>query len=299
MSLIRRLAPYWAAALVGAAISWAVSADLSNAAPTSGAAVEDVRIPMVTPTGQSLTLQGRVYQQRNGARHPAVVLNHGAPRDAAQRRSPEYANLVNEAEWFQHQGYVVVQAKRRGYGTSDGDFVETSTSGSCQRRNYTRDGLISADDIQAAVNYARQLPSVDPSRIILAGVSAGGWGSLALASRQPEGVIALVNLAGGRGSAADLVNCDVPDLVRSAGEFGKTTKVPSIWLYAVNDLHVPPTVSQPMYEAFKASTASRSEYVALPAFGRDGHSMFGAAAAGKNWQPTVLRFLAQLKEARQ
>ena len=150
--------------------------------------------------------------------------------------------------------------------------------------------VFAADDAGSLANAVALLTDAtekDPK-------AAGAWGSLALASRQPEGVIGVVNFAGGRGSVADNTNCDVPNLVHAAGEFGRTVQVPSIWLYAVNDLYQPPSVSRPLYDAFKKSTVSHTEYVELPAYGRDGHATFGARRAIMNWQPAVVRFLESL-----
>jgi dienelactone hydrolase len=266
---------------------------VAQPAPNVPRMAQAVRIPMTTPAGEHLALEGRVYLHEDGARHPAVVLSHGAPRGGdVDRRDPNRGNLFLLAEWFHGRGYVVVTAKRRGYGTSEGTYTESS--GRCEHRDYRREGLTSANDIQAMLRYARALPHVDPARIVLAGVSAGGWGSLALASREPEGVIGVVNFAGGRGSVADNTNCDVPSLVKAAGEFGRTVKVPSIWLYAVNDLYLPPTVSRPIYDAFAADTPSRTEYVQLPAYGRDGHATFAARSAVGNWDSAVQRFLNSL-----
>jgi dienelactone hydrolase len=73
------------------------------------------------------------------------------------------------------------------------------------------------DRDQAAVDFTKELPTVDPERLVLLGQSAGGGGSLALASRAPAGVVAVVNFAGGRGSPKDGENCSPDALVRVAG----------------------------------------------------------------------------------
>jgi dienelactone hydrolase len=270
-----------------------VLVSLLAACAAAAPVITDTRIPMTTPAGERLTLEAKVYDITDGNRHPALILNHGSPRKSAQRRDPKYANFDGPARWFQSLGYVVVKAKRRGFGTSDGAFAEGF--GKCETADHRRGGLSSANDIQAVVDYARILPSVDPGRIILLGQSAGGWGVLALASRQPAGVIGVVNFAGGRGSLRDGFNCNPDGLVKTAGEFGKTVKVPSIWLYSVNDQYLPPTLTRAMFESFRAATASKTEYVLLPAYGRDGHATFGAEKAAGNWHPAVERFLASLR----
>jgi dienelactone hydrolase len=55
----------------------------------------------------------------------------------------------------------------------------------------------------AAVAYLRSRPNVDPDRIVLVGQSAGGWGSLAAASRGDLPIRGVVTAV--RTSAAPLV----------------------------------------------------------------------------------------------
>src|SRR3712207_4573690 len=45
------------------------------------------RIPMTTPAGRALTLQAKVHEPESPGRHPAVIINHGSPRDPARRRA--------------------------------------------------------------------------------------------------------------------------------------------------------------------------------------------------------------------
>src|SRR5256885_14670436 len=57
----------------------------------------------------------------------------------------------------------------------------------------------------AAYEYARALPYVDPHRMILAGHSAGGMVALFTAGvRQPEGLVAVLAFAAGRGGEPGL-----------------------------------------------------------------------------------------------
>ncbi|MGE0723950.1 MAG: alpha/beta hydrolase family protein [Alphaproteobacteria bacterium] len=261
-------------------------------ASTAAEAASDVRVPMVTRAGDHLTLEGRLYDHDGAGRRPAIVLTHGSPRGAERRRDPDYGRFEAQAEWFRDQGFVVLSVKRRGYGTSDGRFVETS--GSCEARDHAFDGFTSANDIKAAVAYVRGLPSVDPSRVVLVGQSAGGWGALAHASRRPEGVVAVVNFAGGRGAVADGTNCNPDGLVDAAARYGRTTAVPSLWLYAANDRYFPPDLSRRMHQAYAGATTAEVRYVGLPALGEDGHQTFPSAAGAGHWQPVVKDFLSTL-----
>ncbi len=93
--------------------------------------------------------------------------------------------------------------------------------GDCDAPEHFRAGQIAADDVEAAIRFMQTQPFVDPSRVILAGISSGGWASLALAARNPEGVVALINFAGGRGGHAygrPNAVCGEDELVAAAGQ---------------------------------------------------------------------------------
>jgi dienelactone hydrolase len=74
--------------------------------------------------------------------------------------------------------------------------------------------------------YPQDQPFVARERVVLVGQSAGGWASLALAARQPQGVRGVLNFAGGRGSPSPGVVC-APEAL-AAARFGARTRLPSL-----------------------------------------------------------------------
>lgn len=130
---------------------------------------------------------------------------------------------------------------------------------------------------------------------MLVGVSAGGWGSLATANRA-DLVRGVVNFAGGRGGyqgGRPNSNC-VPDrLVSSAGTLGKAAKVPTLWIYAENDLFFAPDLSRRMHAAWTGAGGDATFHM-FPAFGKDGHALFGATAGVPLWRDTVEAFLKEI-----
>lgn len=120
------------------------------------------------------------YRPEGSGPFPAIVLSHGSPVSPAAR--PTYnAKFPVASAVFVKWGFVVLNPLRRGYGQSGGSFEEDF--GSCTNPYYVEAGLETAKDIAAAVAYLRTQPFVDGNRIVLVGQSAGGWGSLAAASR--------------------------------------------------------------------------------------------------------------------
>ena len=202
----------------------------------------------------------------------------------------EVPTFASASNWLLQRGYMVALPLRRGYGETGGPWRENY--GSCGNPDYYRAGLVTAEDIQAAIGFFRARSDVARDRILLIGWSAGGWGSLAADSQNPPGVFAVLNFAGGRGGNPLLGNCTPRPLVDAAGRYGATARVPSQWLYAANDKFFAPDLSRRMFDAF-VRAGGKADYVALPAFGADGHRIFPDGRA--LWQPPVETFLATIK----
>ena len=264
-------------------------ADAAPAARVENAAGEIVGIPAAT----GATLRTRVLRPPGGGPFPLAVISHGSPPNASQRPDMEVPTFASASSWLLQRGYMIALPLRRGYGETGGPWLENY--GTCGNPDYYRAGLTSADDIQAAVGFFRSRSEVQRDRILLIGLSAGGWGSIAAASRNPAGVFAVINVAGGRGGGNRKVgNCTPARLIEAAARYGATARIPSLWLYAENDSFFGPDLSRKMFDAYVGAGA-KAEYVALPPFGSDGHRVFGAAGGRVLWQPPVEKFLAATK----
>ena len=103
-----------------------VSCLISAVSPSLlGADADPARIPFTLPggTGAAITLGAAIYRPGTGTPFPLAVVSHGDPRNASARRTmhPDYAVLT---AWLVDHGYAVIVLMRRGFGSSDGDFVE-------------------------------------------------------------------------------------------------------------------------------------------------------------------------------
>jgi dienelactone hydrolase len=253
---------------------------------------ETVQIPT-----SGATMIATVMRPSGDGRRPLVVINHGSPASSAQRPTmarPRYASL---SSWFVSRGYVVVLPVRRGYGETGGPWAEAY--GSCQKPDYFNAGLQGATDIRAAIDYMRGQPYVAPDRTIVVGQSAGGWAAVALSSLNPPGVPGMVNFAGGRGGHQVLPNggfgnCTPDALVKAAGRYGTTARVPMLWLYAANDSFFDPALARRMVEAYDAA-GGKATLRALGAFGQDGHMLAGSDSGVAIWSGPVGEFLTSLR----
>jgi pimeloyl-ACP methyl ester carboxylesterase len=128
-------------------------------------------------------------------------------------------------------------------------------------------------------------------RIVLAGQSAGGFGSIAAASTAFEGLLGVVNFAGGRGSRGPDDVCGEAQLVEAMARYGAGTHVPQLWLYSRNDRFFGPALARRMHAAYEGA-GGVAQLVEAPATGLDGHGYF--ASSMDDWSPRVEAFLARI-----
>ncbi|MDO9296957.1 S9 family peptidase [Bradyrhizobium sp.] len=249
---------------------------------------EDLRIAMAAagPRG----LEAMLIRPSGTRRYPLALLSHGTPREAAAREGMTPNGLYVQAIEFARRGFAAVVVMRRGYGDSGGGYAESN--GPCDRRNYLASANASAADLRAAVDAMSRRTDVTTQGMIAAGVSAGGFASIALSADPPPGLAAVISFAGGRGSRADDDVCDEDALVRAFASLGKTSRIPSLWVYAGNDKYFGPDLARRMHVAF-TTAGGRARFIDAPAFGRDGHGLFSAMGVSV-WTPMVDGFLREM-----
>src|SRR4029077_19077581 len=121
------------------------------------------------------------------------------------------------------------------------------------------------------------------------GLSTGGLAMLGLSADPPSGLKAVINFAGGRGSDGKDHVCNPDALIRTFGDLGKRSKVPTLWVYAANDHFFGPQLAQQLYQAFVDNGGS-ARFIATGPFGVDGHELFSQQGA-PIWTPVVDDFL--------
>ena len=264
----------------------------TQAAPPSAkeALVRELGALSVTIDGSAHKLESLIVRPPGEGPFPLAVIAHGAPRDAAQRGRFAVSSLGPQAEEMARRGWAAAVVLRRGFGTSTGRVAEDA--GPCGRPNYVAAGREGAKDLRAIVESLRAQPYVDPSRVLIVGVSAGGFAALATAADPPDGLRAVISFAGGRGSPAPGVVCEDQALVRAFGAFGETVRVPTLWVYAENDSYFSPGLVHRFHDAFVAS-GGRAELVVVGPFGEDGHTLFSRRGTAI-WRPLVDDFLRKV-----
>jgi dienelactone hydrolase len=236
-----------------------------------------------------------VYRPPGDGPFPLAVINHGSTQSElrrAQYRRPQYSALT---EWLVAHDYAVAVPQRPGHGETGGPYYEAQ--GRCADPDFRKSGISTAAAIAAAIDYMSGQRFVRRTGLIALGQSAGGWGSLALASQNPPALKAVVAFAPGRGGRVNDTpnnNCSPDRLVAAAREFGQKTRIPTLWFYAENDSYFAPELSRRMVEAYRAG-GGQAEYHLLPPLAGDGHYLISARDGVPLWKPLLEEFLRKAK----
>jgi dienelactone hydrolase len=257
------------------------------------ASLREAVITLAVPgTGESIVVTS--YRPPRSGPFPWIVLSHGtSPSPENNRALGRYRNPQLMHEWLT-RGYAVLVPIRRGYGASGG-IRQGDAYGSCDRPDFRRAGENAAADLFAVVAHARTQGDMDPQRWMLVGQSSGAFASIYAASKQPEGLQAVLAFAPGRGGNPDMRPGEPCASERLADLFAAITPritVPVLWFYAENDRYIGPRVQQLWYGRFKAA-GGRGELVVIPPFPSNlGHGVFPASAGTPFWTAAVPKFFA-------
>jgi len=230
-------------------------------------------------TAPLVRLKVTLFMPSRGGPFPLVIVNHGT--------SPVPANAPRVGDnfipyYFLSRGYAVAMPMMRGYAGSDG-----------QMRPHGCDivalGLDAAHDIRKVLDYVKQQPGIDASRIVVAGKSMGGWNTLAFGALGPDDVKGLMSFAGGVKES----DCRSPDasLISGAQQLGAHTKLRSIWFFGDNDQIFAAPTWQAMFRQYTAAGA-HAELVDYGVFQKDAHAMTASAAGLPLWVQRADTFLA-------
>jgi len=231
---------------------------------------------------------------------PLVVMNHGVSLNPRERGFFPLVEFKAAAFWFARQGNMVVAPTGSGYGAAALDDPERglygvfySKIGSCENPNFHDAGLAVALLDEWIIDYMADQKLIIPNDVVVVGQSAGGWAAIALSSRNLPSVRAIITFEAGRGGRVGGKpnnNCAPDQLVEATADFGRTARIPMLWIYTENDTFFGPELSKRMHEAYTRA-GGNAEYHLLPPFGDDGHYMIDSADSIPLWSPLVSQFL--------
>jgi len=255
---------------------------------------EQIEVPVRVADGYGKQVSQNIRvtvwsDDRNPVPAPVLVLNHGRPSTAEDRVKLGRIRYSDASRYFVGRGFIVAVPTRIGYGVSGGQDVEDA--GDCRQRNYPPAFAAAADQVLTVLSAVRQRPDAAPDRAVLLGQSVGGATVIAAAARNPPGVQAIVNFAGGAGG--DPKNrperpCATAQMERLYRGFGETARLPSLWIYAENDQYFGSVYPREWFAAYR-DAGGTGDFLQVPPAGTDGHQFF--TRFGPLWQPVVGQFL--------
>jgi dienelactone hydrolase len=249
---------------------------------------EEVKIPMELKSvfgTKTINLSAVIYKPDIGKKFPLVVINHGTPRKEEDRKHTD--KFKEQSKVFVKRGFAVVVPMRRGYGTSGGEYAESS--GKCDNSDYDNVAKEVIKDIRATIEFMKKQVYINTDKkILMVGQSAGGFSSLAYTSAYPDEVVATINFAGGKGSMEPYKVCSEERLVHTMSNFGKKIQMPTLWVYTEQDDYFPPKLSKKMFEEFQKK-GGQGKFILLSS--EFGHSFFHRTT--KEWEPIVDEFLKE------
>jgi dienelactone hydrolase len=241
-----------------------------------------------------------VYKPPGDGKWPVLIYSHGRSGSDVDRRRIKPLDPRSHVRYWLQRGFAVVAPIRPGYGDTGGPDREYSgvrydMFGNCWGpADFGRAADAASSAIASTLDWVRRQPWADANRIVLAGSSMGGLTSIASAATNPPGVVAYINFSGGTGGdsgRAPKHSCGSEEMAALMRTYGKTTRVPGLWLYAENDLYWGAEWPRAWYRAF-ASGGSNAEFVMTePVPNSDGHQLL--ARGGRLWTEQVDRFLAE------
>jgi pimeloyl-ACP methyl ester carboxylesterase len=250
-----------------------------------------------------------VYRPLKNDRHEAVLFSHGSTAGLA--RSPKEALDAPPAaviRFFVSRGYTLVAPMRRGRGESSGTYVEECSVyiGQCTVAAQTellerqlREAILDSNAVIDQLILRRLVPR--QSKILVAGISRGGFLSLMLAGDRPELVKGIINYVGGWIGVTDRLTAE--DIQRRMEKqktmltrAAKRAKAPSIWFYAARDPFYKEGVPQELLRYWR-DAGGRAElvYIDDPKLA-PGHAIAPQAAI---WERQVDAFLQSLDAGQQ
>lgn len=240
---------------------------------------------VLIPFGNGVMLEANIYCPDKEGAHPLAILSHGRSFIEADRKKVTPGVFEKQAQWFVERGFAVVVPVRRGYGKSGGGDAEYASP-----YNPYKAGMAGVADIKAVLAYMAQQPYVDPKRLLLVGQSCVGLVSIAAASQQIDGLVGVIDFAGGLRKSLDNYEGD-KELFAAYTTFGKTSTAPTLWVFTLSDNYFPRYFADGMLKAF-TDAGGKAQMIKVES--DFGHNFFYRNSAIPVWEPHVTEFLTSL-----
>jgi dienelactone hydrolase len=214
---------------------------------------------------------------------PYLLFSHGRAGTDQERGKFGRSSEKRNSEYFVSKGFTVILPTRIGYGVSGGP--DADYSGACGNKNYLEARKVAIDQSKQVLNHIFDFSYIDRTKGIVVGQSVGGFTTIGLSAENISGLKGAINFAGGDGGDP-IKSAEKPCgdyLIKDTfAKYGASNKVPTLWLYSVNDKFWGEQLPKDWFAAFQKA-GGKGQFVSLPAYKEDGHSIFrGDLNAWKN-----------------
>jgi len=291
-----RLALFLASSLALCALAFAAHA--ADLAPT----IAHIPFQFTSEPDAPASMVAGVFLPPGDGPFPVLIYSHGRSSMEADRARTSFPDPRGHIRYWRSKGFAVVAPIRPGYGATGGPDEEDSgvrydIFGNCWGEpEFARSAAAAAAAIEATLRWVRAQSWADATRIVLAGASMGGLASVASASTNPQGVVAYINFSGGTGGSGERRpehSCGSETMEGLMSAYGRSTRVPSLWLYAENDSYWGASWPRAWHHAYER-TGNPTEFVMTAAVaGADGHLLL--VRGSRLWAEHVDRFLTELR----
>jgi dienelactone hydrolase len=249
----------------------------------------------------AVAMKALLYKPAGKGPFQTVLYSHGRagkPEERADLKAP--INPLHAKFWLERD-VAILAPIRPGYGITGGEDRENS--GVLLNANYECGGAPNVERaaaqsvfaVRTALDWLRQQDFVKKNRILLEGQSVGGMTTVVLGGQNPPGVVGFINFVGGAAGfpiQRPARSCATDQLEALYRKAGQTTRLPNLWLYAVNDQFWGSEAPRLWHKAF-AKGGSRTKFIQTgPVENADGHFLLSRGQA--LWSEPVLSFLADL-----
>ena len=214
---------------------------------------------------------------------PYLLFSHGRAGTDQERGKFGRSSEKRNSEYFVSKGFAVILPTRIGYGVSGGP--DADYSGACGNKNYLEARKAAIDQSKQVLNHVFDFSYIDRTKGIVVGQSVGGFTTIGLSAENISGLKGAINFAGGDGG--DPIKsperpCGDYVIKDTFAKYGASNKIPTLWLYSVNDKFWGEQLPKDWFAAFQKA-GGKGQFISLPAYKEDGHSIFrGDLNAWKN-----------------
>jgi dienelactone hydrolase len=224
-----------------------------------------------------------IWRDDSVKKSPYLLFSHGRAGTDQERGKFGRSSEKRNSEYFVSKGFAVILPTRIGYGVSGGP--DADYSGACGNKNYLEARKVAIDQSKQVLNHVFDFSYIDRTKGIVVGQSVGGFTTIGLSAENISGLKGAINFAGGDGGdpiKSPEKPCGDYLIKDTFAKYGASNKVPTLWLYSVNDKFWGEQLPKDWFAAFQ-KVGGKGQFKSLPAYKEDGHSIFrGDLNAWKN-----------------